>query len=60
MYIYAPSACYNGVGFSVIEITYSGKLPCGYWELNPSPLRDQSVLLTAELSLYHHPEMFKN
>lgn len=24
--------------------------PCGWWELNPGPLEEQSILLTAELS----------
>lgn len=25
--------------------------PCGYWELNPDPVEEQSVLLTVKLSL---------
>ena len=29
------------------------ELPCGSWELNPSPLQEQSVLLTTEPSLQH-------
>ena len=35
-----------GTGFSD-----SCELPCGCWELNPGPLEEQSVLLTAEPSL---------
>jgi hypothetical protein len=27
------------------------ELPCGCWELNPGPLQEQAVLLTAEPSL---------
>ena len=31
-------------------VTDSCELPCGCWELNPGPLEEQSVLLTAEPS----------
>ena len=32
-------------------LTDGCELPCGCWELNPGPLEDQPVLLTAEPSL---------
>ena len=32
-------------------ITYGFKPPCDCWEMNSGPLGEQSVLLTAELSL---------
>ena len=35
-------------------ITDGCELPCGCWELNPGPLEEQPVLLTAELSLQSH------
>ena len=31
--------------------TYSCEPPCGCWELNSGPLKEQSVLLTTEPSL---------
>jgi hypothetical protein len=36
---------------SYLRIPDSCKLPCGCWELNPSPLEEYSVLLMAESSL---------
>ena len=33
------------------EVTYSCELPCGCWKLNPGPLQEQQVFLTAEPSL---------
>jgi hypothetical protein len=32
----------------------TGLQTCGYWELNPGPLEEQSVLLTAETSFQLH------
>lgn len=32
------------------EVAGSCELPRGYWELNPGPLEEQPVFLTAELS----------
>ena len=32
-------------------VTSTCELPCGCWELNPGPLEEQPVLLTAEPSL---------
>jgi hypothetical protein len=34
-------------------VTDSCKPPCGYQEMNLGPLQEQSVLLPAELSLFH-------
>jgi hypothetical protein len=38
----------EGIGFSETGITGSPELPCRRWELNPGPLHEQQVLLTAE------------
>lgn len=37
---------------------YSYKLPCGCWELNPSPPQEQAVLLTTEPSFQPTPALF--
>jgi hypothetical protein len=37
-------------------ITDGCEVPCGCWELSSGPLKEQSVLLTAEPSLQHHTE----
>jgi hypothetical protein len=37
------------------SITDGCEPPCGCWELNSGPLEEQSVLLTTESSLQHHP-----
>jgi hypothetical protein len=31
-----------------MEVTENCELACGCWELNPGPLEEQSMLLTAE------------
>ena len=41
----------EGVRSSEAGVTGSGESPCGCWELNPDPLEEQSVLLTAEPTL---------
>ena len=43
-----------------IGVTDSCELPCGFWELNPSPLEEQPVLLTAEPSLQPSILSFKS
>ena len=40
-----------GVRSSGTEVKDACELPCRCWELNPGPLEEQPVLLTAELSL---------
>jgi hypothetical protein len=56
-------ACYYGGQGRVLnpqELLSDGfKLPCGCWELNPSPQEDLPVLLTAEPSLQPHDIYFK-
>ena len=39
----------KGVRFPGPDVSDSCELPQGYWELNPGPLQEQLVLLTAEL-----------
>ena len=39
----------------IMDGTFTGKPPCGCWELNSGPLEEQSVLLTTEPSLQLHP-----
>ena len=34
-----------------LELKGGCELPCGFWELNPNPLEEGPVLLTAELFL---------
>ena len=41
----------EGVRSPGTGVTDNCELPCGYWELNPGPLEEQAVLLTAEPSL---------
>ena len=41
----------EGVGSPGTGVTDNCVVPCGYWELNPSPLQEQSVFLTSETSL---------
>ncbi|KAL6074356.1 hypothetical protein STEG23_012106, partial [Scotinomys teguina] len=40
-------------------VTDSCELPCGFWDLNPGPLEEQPVLLTAEPSLQPPETCFK-
>lgn len=35
--------------------SYSCEPPCGCWELNLSPLEEESVFLPTQPSLYHEP-----
>ena len=53
MYIGGLPACMvcEGAECPGTEVTDSGELPCGYWESNPGPLEEQTVLLTTEPSL---------
>ena len=39
-----------GIRYPEIGIKHSCELPCGYREVNPGPLEDQSVLFTTESS----------
>jgi hypothetical protein len=41
----------EGVRFPSTGVTDSCESPCGCWELNPDPLEEQPLLLTAEPSL---------
>lgn len=41
----------EGVRFSVTRVTDGCEQPCGFGELIPGPLEEQSVLLATELSL---------
>ena len=41
----------KGRQISAVGVTDVWELPCGCWELNPGPLKEQPVLLTAEPSL---------
>jgi hypothetical protein len=43
-----PQEGIRSLGTGVID---GCELSCGCWELNPGPLKEQSVFLTAELSL---------
>lgn len=36
---------YKGVRYSGTRVLDSSELPCGYWELSPSPTEEQPVLL---------------
>ena len=40
----------EGARYPGIVVTGSCQLPCGCWELNPGPLEEQSVMLTAKPS----------
>lgn len=47
-----PDVClWEDVGSPGTGSTDSGELPCGGWELNPGPPKEQSGLLNAELAL---------
>ena len=51
MYIGVLLACmslWECVRSSGMEVTENCELACGCWELNPGPLEEQSMLLTAE------------
>jgi hypothetical protein len=48
MYIFIPEEGTESYGTT---LTDSSELPCGCWELNSAPLKEQLVLLTAEPSL---------
>ena len=48
------------VRFPGTGITDSCKLPCGCWELNQVPLKEQPMVLTAEPSLQFQLHSFKN
>ena len=49
----------EGVGSTGTGVTDSCELLCGCWELNPAPLKEQPVLLTAEPSLQPPKGSFK-
>lgn len=51
MYIGVLIACVRVSDLPRTGITDSCELTGGYWELNPSPLQEQSVFLTSETSL---------
>lgn len=65
MYVYVPHAYSAGVGVRLYEGNRSpatevseGCEPCGFWELNPGPLKNQSVLLGTKPSLQPHVNIF--
>ena len=43
---------YEGIGSPGTGVTDSCELPCVYWELNPSLLEEQPVLLATKPSLH--------
>ena len=50
--VFCLHVCLNeGVGSPRPKVIGSCDLPYGCWELNPDPLEEQPVLLTAETSL---------
>lgn len=50
----------NAVGSTRIEVTDGYELPYGYWKLNLGPLKEPSVILTAEISFQPTRKTFKN
>lgn len=52
----APSEVKEGLRSPATGVPEGSQLPCGCWALNPCPLEEQPVLLTAEPSL--HPNVF--
>ena len=46
-----PVCLCEGIRSSGTGVTDSCELPCGCWGLNPGPLEEQPVVLTAEPSL---------
>jgi hypothetical protein len=46
-----PVAVIRGLRSLGTEVIDTCELPCGFSELNPGPLEEQPVLLTAESSL---------
>ena len=47
---WSPQRSEEGTGVPRIGVTASCELPCGRWELNPSPLQEQPLLLPTEPS----------
>jgi hypothetical protein len=41
----------EGVRYSATGVIVICELPCGYWGMNPGPLEEQPIFLTAEPSL---------
>lgn len=51
-----PEEAREGFGSLPIGVTDSCELPCGFWELNPEPIDEQTVLLPTESSLLLHEQ----
>ena len=55
MCVYAPHACQGkpeeGIGAPETEVTDHCDQSCGFWRLNPGPLKESNVLSTTEPSL---------
>lgn len=47
-----PQRPEEGVGSPGTGVTDGCQLPCGFWESNPDPQKEQPVLLTAGPSLH--------
>lgn len=41
----------EGIGSPKTGVAGGCELPCGFWDLNPGPLEEQTLLLTAELPI---------
>ena len=51
MCAWCPQRLKKGIGSSETEVTVGYEPLCRFWEMNPVPLEEQPVLLTADLSL---------
>lgn len=51
MLVWYPHRPEESIVFLTAGVIDGSRLPCGCWELNPSPLKDQPMLLTAGLYL---------
>ena len=52
MFVFCLHVClHEVVRYPETGVTDSCELPCGYWELNLGPLKEQPVPLTTEPSL---------
>ena len=57
-YVCVPSVPEKDIRSPETGVTESCELPCGCWESNPGPLKEQAVFLTAEPSLQSQKQMF--
>jgi hypothetical protein len=54
MHTWYPQRPEEGIRSSNSGVTYGYEPPCGFWELNSSPLEDHLVLLITEPSFQPH------